>query len=138
MPMRRSPTTRTVIAVRCLMRQRTAHRQGTRPGVGNRQALEDFQQARRHWANMLALAPASSGAGETAASGILTPAAVRRAATFRETSDYARGRGDFNELARSSNMLMTSLPQSGTQPRMMAQIPSKLIGGGIGGLGGFL
>ena len=114
--------------------ERTANRQGTRAGVGNRQALADFQEARRHWANMLALEDASSGAGATAANGRLTPAAVRRAATFQDKSDLARGRGDFNELARASNMLMTPLPNSGTPGRLWSRLPAQLIGGTIGGM----
>lgn len=112
--------------------ERTAHRQGTRPGVGARQALADFQEARQQWANMKALEVASSGAGATAASGMLTPAAVRRAATARETTDYARGRGDFNDLARASNMIMAPLPNSGTAQRTASQWPSRLIGSAVG------
>jgi hypothetical protein len=113
--------------------ERTATGVGTRAGTGLRQALEDFRQGRRQWANMLALEDASSGPGATAASGRLTPAAVRRAATFQQKTDLARGRGDFNDLARNSNMLMLPLPNSGTPGRLWSRLPAQLIGGAIGG-----
>ena len=86
---------------------------------------------------MLALEDASSGAGATmTGSGQLTPAAVRRAATFQNKTDIARGRGDFNDLARNSNMLMSPLPNSGTPGRLWSRLPAQLMGGMIGGMMG--
>lgn len=115
--------------------ERTANRQGTREGVGNRQALTDLQTARRQYGNLVALEEAISKSGALAANGVLTPAAVFRAAANRNRTDYAKGRGDFAQLAQASNLLMTTLPQSGTAPRLMAQMPAKMIGGAIGGAG---
>jgi hypothetical protein len=95
-------------------------------------ALERFRDARRQWANMLAVEKAISKSGAIAASGTLSPAGVFTAGANRERSDYARGRGDFAKLAQASNLLMTSLPQSGTAPRLMAQLPAKMAGAGLG------
>lgn len=116
--------------------ERTATGRGTRAGTGRRQALEDFRTARRQWANMRALEDASSGAGERAAQGVLSPAAVRQAATSRDRSDYARDRGDFAELAKAANMLMAPLPNSGTAQRIASRVPAQLGGMALGGLAG--
>jgi hypothetical protein len=112
--------------------ERTANRRGTQPGKGNRKALEDFQNARHQWANLLAIEDVASSAGPEIAGGLLNPSHVRRLATFREKSDYARGRGDFNDLAKASNLLLTPLPNSGSAQRLMATLPSRVIGSAVG------
>lgn len=94
-----------------------------------------WAEARREWGNWKTLAKANIS-GE----GIIGPTTLKQAARSGKREDYARGRGDFNELARSASEIMKPLPQSGTAPRSYAQnfAPSLLAGiGGGAGLGGF-
>lgn len=101
------------------------------------QALAAFRKARREYANLMSIEHVASAAGPDAAAGLLTPSHVRQLATHRHHSDYARGRGDFNDLARASNQVLTTLPNSGTAQRFFAGAPARVSGGMIGGgLGG--
>lgn len=113
--------------------ERTATRQGTQPGKGAQKTLADFRDARHKYANLKAIEDVASSAGADVASGLLSPSHIRQLATFRNKSDYARGRGDFNDLARASNHLLTPLPNSGTTQRLLAGAPARLLGGILGG-----
>lgn len=98
--------------------------------------LGAFRTVRRQYANMLVIEKAATGAGEQAASGIITPARLRSAAIGQNRRAFARGRNDFVELANAGVQAMTPLPQSGTVPRLAARIPLPLgaaTGAGIGG-----
>lgn len=107
---------------------RTSERPGTREGVGDRQALADFRNYRRQYANMMAMEEGASAGGEQAARGLLTPASLRMIATNRDKSDYFLGRGDYAQLAKDANLLMTPLPNSGTTQRAKAMWPWQLMG----------
>jgi hypothetical protein len=94
----------------------------------------EWAEARRQWGNWKTLAKANIS-GE----GAISPATLKQAARSGNREGYARGRGDFNELARSASEIMKAMPQSGTAPRTYAQnfFPTLLAGAGGGaGLGG--
>lgn len=94
-------------------------------------ALADrWRQVRRDYRNMLVIEKAVLGAGENAASGLISPVQLAQATKqLQGGRNYARGRGDYAELARAGATLLQPLPQSGTQPRLMISG----IGAGIGG-----
>lgn len=83
--------------------------------------LGGWKDARRLYRNMLTIEKATSGAGENAALGIISPSHLRNAAVQQGRRAYVRGQGDFAELARSGEAIMKPLPQSGTAPRLSAQ-----------------
>jgi hypothetical protein len=89
-----------------------------------------WETARQQYGNMRTIERAASGGTENAAAGLISPAQLRMAAQqgAGNRSAYARGEGDFAELARAGSQIMTPLPNSGTAQRNM-------IGGGIGGAG---
>lgn len=80
-----------------------------------------WREARNQYRNLLAIEQAATRAGETAAEGIITPANIRNAAVNQGKRAYARGQGDFADLARDGVMTMSPLPQSGTASRFNAQ-----------------
>lgn len=87
-----------------------------------------WQAARREYENLKDIAKAAGGAGENAAGGLISPQALRGAtASGKKREAYARGQGDFAELTRAGNAIMTPLPNSGTAQRTMAASP---VGGG--------
>lgn len=91
--------------------------------------LPAWQEVRNQYRNFLTLERAATGAGEEAALGIISPARLRNATvTTQGRRNYVTGQGDFDELARSGQALLTPLPQSGTAPRLDART--------LGGLGG--
>src|SRR5690606_36675754 len=97
-------------------------------------------QAREQYRNLLAIEQAATRAGEGAAEGIISPANIRNAAVNQGRRDYARGQGDFADLARSGSMLLSPLPDSGTAGRLKAQnlaalgpmLGGAIVGGGAG------
>jgi hypothetical protein len=90
---------------------------------------EAWKTANRQYAAMKAIQQVASGGGENAAAGLISPAQLRIAATQGGgRSAYAQGQGNFAELARAGNQIMTPLPNSGTAQRNM-------ITSGIGGVG---
>lgn len=79
-----------------------------------------WQLARREYGNIKDIASAAGGAGENAASGLISPQALRGAtASGKNRELYARGQGDFAELTRAGNQVMAPLPNSGTAQRGM-------------------
>jgi hypothetical protein len=103
-------------------------------GMARSVAPEDaaaWATARREWGNLKSLERAASAGGENAAGGLVSPAQLRIAASqgAGNRSAYARGEGDFGELARAGNAIMTPLPNSGTAQR-------GLLSGGALGAGG--
>lgn len=88
-----------------------------------------WQQARREWGNLKVIERAGSAAGENAAAGLISPQQLRIAASqgAGNRAGYARGEGDFAELARAGNVAMTPLPNSGTGQRNMM---AGQVGGG--------
>lgn len=103
----------------------------------NPRDLGAWRTARREYQAMLVLEKAATGAGENAAMGLISPSALRNA-TVSTTGrrNFARGRGDFADLARAGEAVMKPLPQSGTAPRtaarnLVASVPT-LLGAGAG------
>jgi hypothetical protein len=79
-----------------------------------------WREARRQWGNYKTLLPAGAAGGETAASGLLTPAQLRvRATSGKNADNYALGRGDFTQLSKDANQILSPLPNSGTAQRTM-------------------
>jgi hypothetical protein len=90
-----------------------------------------WQQARNQYRNLLVLEKATTGA-ETG--GIITPAKLKQGAVGQNRRAYARGQGDFAELARAGENVMPGLPQSGTAPRLLTEAgPVKLATTGATG-----
>jgi len=102
----------------------------------------EWARLRSEYGNMKVLEKAATGAGESAAMGTISPAKLRQAATTGRQSGYARGTGDFDELARSGQAVMSPLPNSGTAGRIRAQnLGAPLLAGGgalAGGVPGLL
>ncbi|XOK11618.1 hypothetical protein ACI6PO_00520 [Agrobacterium tumefaciens] len=107
----------------------------------NPKDLGSWRNARKEYRNMLVLEQAATGAGENAAAGLISPSALRNATVSKHgRRNYARGSGDFAELARAGEGVMKPMPQSGTAPRtairnMGAALPA-LLGAGAGGAAG--
>lgn len=99
-----------------------------------------WRAAREQYRNLLAIEQAATRAGEAAAEGVISPANIRNAAINQGRRAYARGQGDFSDLARSGSMLLSPLPDSGTAGRLKAQnlaamgplLGGAVIGGGAG------
>jgi hypothetical protein len=89
-----------------------------------------WETARRQYGNLKTIEKAASAGGENAAAGLISPAQLRIASQqgAGNRAAYARGQGEFAELARAGSQIMTPLPNSGTAQRNM-------ITGGIGGVG---
>lgn len=101
--------------------------------------VERWQTARRQYRNMFVLERAATGAGENAAAGIISPSALRNATVSQHgRRNYARGQGDFAELARAGEGTMKPLPDSGTARNMSARNLGtglmSVLGGGAGSL----
>lgn len=110
--------------------------------IGNPRDLGAFREARNQYRNMLVIEQAATGAGENAAAGIISPSALRNATVVKHgRRAYARGTGDFAELARAGEGVMKPMPQSGTAPRtavrnLGAAIPTVLGASGGAATGG--
>jgi hypothetical protein len=108
--------------------------------------LGAWQQARRQYRNMLVIEKAATGAGENAAMGVISPPQLRQATVAMGRRAYARGRGDFADLARAGEAVLRQLPQSGTAPRAYVQgLPAAggaalgaMFGGPVGAAAGAL
>lgn len=84
--------------------------------------VENWRTTRNQYRNMLALERAATGAGENAAAGIISPSQLRNATVVAHgRRNYARGQGDFAELARAGEGVMKPLPNSGTAARTAAR-----------------
>lgn len=99
-----------------------------------------WREVRNEYRNMLVLEKAATGAGENAAQGLISPSQLHNATVQQGRRSYARGQGDFAELARAGEGVMKPLPQSGTAPRTAARnigtsIPA-ILGAGAGSVGG--
>lgn len=91
-----------------------------------------WDTARRQWGNLKSVEKAAAAGGESAALGNISPAQLRSAiASGNNRSSYARGQGDFAELARAANAVMSPLPNSGTAARSnIANLLMAAAGGG--------
>jgi hypothetical protein len=85
-----------------------------------------WQQSRREYAAQKVLEKAASRAGEATAEGQIVPASLRNAVAAENRGAYARGEGDFSELARAGSGIMAPLPNSGTGQRNLLTDVAKL------------
>lgn len=94
-----------------------------------------WNEARRHWSNWRVL---EGPAKNTDAAGniSISPQALQQAAAVRNRGQFARGQGDFAELAQAGVPILKPLPQSGTTPRAVAAGLFSAIGAGGAGIPG--
>lgn len=104
--------------------------------AGRADIADTMTRARTQYRNMLVIEKAATSAGENAALGLISPASLRNATKVQNTRAYARGQGDFGELARAGTAMMAPLPNSGTGPRIGVQMLGSAIGGGLGAMMG--
>lgn len=106
--------------------------------TGNADDIALYTTARQQYRDYLAIEGAATKAGSDTAAGILNPRQLRaEVVRVQGKRSYATGNSDLGELARAGNIAMQPLPQSGTQPRMMANTIQALSGSGAGmGAGG--
>jgi hypothetical protein len=78
--------------------------------------LGAWKEVRRQYRNMLPIENAVTGA-ET--KDLITPAKLRQGVVSQDRRGYARGKGDYGELAKAGNVVLETLPQSGTAPRQL-------------------
>lgn len=101
---------------------------------GNPKDVARWQNARRQYRNYITLERAAGAAGPKAAQGIITPAQLRQAAVSTQgRRAYVQGQGDFSELARAGQAVMTPMPQSGTAISTAVRAIPAIIGGVLGG-----
>jgi len=79
---------------------------------------EAWNTARRQYGAQKAIEKTASRAGEAAAEGQLVPANLRNTVAADNRGAYARGEGQFSELARAGAGVMAPLPNSGTAQRL--------------------
>lgn len=101
--------------------------------IGNHQDLAALREARSQYRNLMVVEKAATGAGSASAEGMISPSQLRNAVVQQNRRSYARGQGDFADLARSGEALLKPLPNSGTAPRQMMQ---HILTGGGGAIGG--
>lgn len=106
--------------------------------AGNPADVAAWREARNQYRNLLVVERAANGAGEAAAEGLISPAKLRQATSaVHGKRNYARGDGDFAELSRAGNSVMTPLPNSGTAQRLSTQnFGMSPAGAAIGGTAG--
>jgi hypothetical protein len=96
-----------------------------------------WRQTRREYGAQKVIEKAASRAGEATAEGQIVPANLRNTVAAENRGAYARGQGDFSELARAGAGIMAPMPQSGTAPRsMLYNISNMLSGGAVPALAG--
>lgn len=95
---------------------------------------EAWQTTRREYGAQKVIEKAASRAGEATAEGQIVPANLRNTVAAENRGAYARGQGDFSELARAGSGVMAPLPNSGTGQRVAINTLATLLGGGIGGV----
>lgn len=103
---------------------------------GNTNDLAGLREARNQYRNLMVVEKAATGAGSNAAEGLISPSSLRNAVVQQSRRSYARGQGDFADLARSGEALLKPLPQSGTAPRLNMQHALQTLGTVIGGAAG--
>jgi hypothetical protein len=82
---------------------------------------QEWETARRQWANWKTLEKAVTGAGAETAQGLISPQQLRTAVATANRGAYARGKGEMADLARAGAAIMEKLPNSGTAPRAFVQ-----------------
>jgi hypothetical protein len=97
---------------------------------------DQLRNARREYRNLLVIEKAATSAGENAALGLISPSALRNATVQQGRRAYARGQGDFGDLARAGESIMKPLPNAGTGPRVGVQLMGSAVGAAIGSMFG--
>jgi hypothetical protein len=101
--------------------------------AGNVDDVARLATARTEWRNFLAIQKAATGAGEDAASGLISPAQLRSAVAQQGRAAYAQGRrGDLGELARAGSGVMSALKNSGTPAGMAARVGPGVMTAALG------
>jgi hypothetical protein len=77
-----------------------------------------WNTTRRQYGAQKTIEKAASRAGEATAEGQIVPANLRNTVSAQNRGAYARGEGDFSELARAGAGVMAPLPNSGTAQRV--------------------
>lgn len=99
-----------------------------------------WAQIRKRYGNLKTLEKASVGGGEESAVGLISPAQLRVAAASGNRGGYARGEGDFADLAKAGQAVLSKLPNSGTASRLSARnlgmFAPTILGAGYGGASG--
>lgn len=96
-----------------------------------------WREARNQYRNLLTIERAATGAGENAALGLISPSALRNATVSTQgRRSYARGSGDFADLARAGEALMKPLPDSGTASRTAVRALGTSVPAVVGALAG--
>jgi hypothetical protein len=108
----------------------------TLTGTGNTQDAAALREARSQYRNLMVLEKAATGAGAATAEGLISPSQLRGAVVQQNRRGYARGRGDFADLARAGEAVLRPLPQSGTAPRQNMQHMLSMLGSILGGAAG--
>jgi hypothetical protein len=103
-------------------------------GATNAADVGAWREVRNQYRNMLVVERAATGAGEAASNGIISPAQLRAAVRAQNMRAYARGQGDFADLARAGEAVMKPMAQSGTAPR----VGMNQAFAGVGAAGGAL
>jgi hypothetical protein len=79
-----------------------------------------WRTARQQYGAQKTVEKAASRAGEATAEGNVVPANLRNTVAAENRGQYARGQGQFSELARAGSGVMAPLPNSGTGQRVNA------------------
>lgn len=116
-----------------LIRELDIHAVRSLPPQARRGMLRQLQDRNARYRNLLAIEDAALGAGQNAAQGLISPAALKAAVKKQNKRDYSRGRRDLANLARSGEAVLRPLPSSGTAERALSQgvlaAPASVIGG---------
>jgi hypothetical protein len=111
--------------------------------AGNTADMKALREARNQYRNLMVLEKVATAPKSPLAAGeeLVDPAALARALNQQNRRDYARGHGDFAELAHAAERIMKPLPQSGTGPRIYAMslplhLGAMIAGGSQAGLEG--
>lgn len=92
-----------------------------------------WRDVRGRYRNLVIVTDAATRAGENAALGLISPAALRSAAALNVGKrSYARGQSDLGELGRDGTATMTPMPQSGTAPRQAVRNLSMGVPAAVG------
>lgn len=97
---------------------------------------EAWDTVRREYGAQKVIEKTASRAGEATAEGQLVPSNLRNTVSAENRGAYARGEGQFADLARAGAGVMAPMPQSGTGPRVAMHTMASLLGGALGGAGG--
>lgn len=98
---------------------------------------QGWRDVRNQYRNLLVIDRVAAAAGENAAKGQFSPQNLRGSVNaVHGKRNYARGQGDFADLARNAEEVLSPLPQSGTAPRNAIHGLTTAASGGLGFMSG--